>query len=224
MNYISMFISWFLEHFTSEEVSMVQLILTLGLACVNAVYIFLVYRMLTRKTFYSKRYNITVASTAVIITAIIFTVQSSVVISLGMVGALSIVRFRTAIKDALDIVFLFWAVAIGVCYGAHMAEIAIILSAILTMLIFGLDGISVRKNQCLLIVEAGSEEAERAIEEQLNVCCRRYKIKARKQEEKCYKVVAEVKVRQEFQMMQKLEKISGVKSVSLIAHEGETTY
>ena len=80
MSCISTFVSWFLENFTSESVDMVQLCLTLGLTAVNAVYLFFIYRTLSRKTFYAKRYNITLSGVTLITAAIIFTVQADVVL------------------------------------------------------------------------------------------------------------------------------------------------
>lgn len=224
MEYISEFAKVFLQTFTSENISVVQLILTLGLSCMNAVYLFFVYRILGSKTLYSKRYNITLASMVVIITAIIFTVQSDVVLSLGMVGALSIVRFRTAIKDALDIVFLFWAVTAGICYGAHMAEIAIMLSALVTMLIFVLDSVSLKRSCQLLIVEMAKQEEEKEILEHLREFCKYIKVKTRISDKNKHKVVAEIKVREEFLLIQSLEKMAQITSVSLISQEGEITY
>lgn len=218
------YISWFLENFTSESISMVQLGLTLGLACVISVYIFFLYRMLSRKTFYSKRYNITVASMAVITTAIIFTVQSDVVLSLGMVGALSIVRFRTAIKDALDLVFLFWSICVGICCGAHMSEIAIILSAMLTLLILCLDKVSMKRGYSILILEIRKQESEKEILEKIKEFSSHCKVKARNAKENNYKFVVEVKAKQEYQLVQGLKENSQIQTISLIAQEGETTY
>lgn len=223
MNYISIFISWFLEHFTSEDISMVHAVLTIGISCVNAVYIFCVYCMLTRKTIYSKHYNITVASMVVIITSMIFAIHSSVVLSFGMLGALSIVRFRTAIKDALDIVFLFWAITAGICYGAHMAEIAILLSAILTIVIFSLEEGSVKRGYGILIVEMEST-AEKELLRSLDSFCRRYCIKTKQSVGKGYKIVIEAKVKQEFEMIQNIRKIAGVEAISFVVHEGEHNY
>lgn len=221
---MSTFIGWFLEHFTSESVDMVQLFLTLGLASINAVYLFWVYRTLARKTFYAKRYNITLAAVAVITAAIIFTVQADVVLSLGVIGALAIVRFRTAIKDPLDIVFLFWSVVIGICCGGHMAEIAIILSAILTMLIIYLEGSSIRQGYRLLIVECNGMNSKEELREQLQTECKRFRIKTAELENGKGKIVAEVVVKKELQLIQKLQKVTGVKSISLLAHEGEHNY
>lgn len=224
MSCVSGFIRWCVEHFTSDSISVIQLILTLGLAAINAIYVFVLYRLLNRKTVYCKRFNITIASMAVIVTAIIFTVQSDVVIALGVVGALSIVRFRTAIKDSLDIVFLFWAVTIGVCYGAHMAEIALILSALLTCLILGLDGISVKNEHSLLILEITDEEYENKILEQLRGYCKYCVVKTRSSRDRGYKIVVELKVKKEYQMIQSIKKQPGIQAISLIAHEGENNY
>lgn len=224
MNYISGFIGWFLEHFTSEDVSMLQMILTLGLSCVIAVYIFFVYRMLGRKTIYSKRYNITLAGMVVIITAIIFTVQSSVLISFGMVGALSVIRFRTAIKDSLDIIFLFWAVTAGICCGAHMSEISIVLSAVLTILIFSLDAAEVKRGCSILVVEIWEQEKEKEVWEKIKEFSRYYKVKTKSLEEKGCKLVIELKVKQGYELLQSLKKISEIKAVSLIEQEGESNY
>ena len=114
MSFRDIFKTSFLEGFSSAEITTPTVIIALGIACVLALYIFFVYRVVTRKTFYSKNFNITLAVITVITAALILTMQSSVVLSLGMVGALSIVRFRTAIKDPMDLMFLFWAIAIGI--------------------------------------------------------------------------------------------------------------
>lgn len=224
MNYIHTFVEWFWSCSSSGDVNIVQLILTLGLTMINAMYLFGVYRILTRKTFYAKRYNITLSAVALITASIIFTVQTDVVLSLGVIGALAIVRFRTAIKDPLDIVFLFWAVVIGICCGAHMAEIAIMLSAILTILIFYLEGSSVRQGYGLLILECDKNVSKDDVQKELQRECKRFKIK--KTDLECSKgiIVAEVVVKKELQLLQKLQEIAGVTSISLIAHEGEHNY
>ena len=103
MTFKDIFKKSFLEGYASTEITSLTIITALGIACVLALYIFFVYRVVTRKTFYSKSFNITLAGVTVITASLILTMQSSVVLSLGMVGALSIVRFRTAIKDPIDL-------------------------------------------------------------------------------------------------------------------------
>ena len=223
MSYISTVISWFLEHFTSEDVSIIHLIMTMVIADVNAVYLFLLYRLLARKSIYSKYCGIAIASATVVTTAMIYTVSSSVVLSLGMVGALAIVRFRSAMKDPLDIVFLFWAVSSGVCCGAGMVYISILLSAFLTILLFFLEGISIQKEARILILEVESSECETQIWKQLRAHCKKCRLK-NKTEQKELKLIFEIKTRQEFQLIRSLEQVEGVKALSLILHEGEHNY
>ena len=119
----------FLQGFASTEITTFTVVTALMIACALALYIFFVYRIVTRKTFYSKTFNISLAGITVITAALILTMQSSVVLSLGMVGALSIVRFRTAVKDPMDLMFMFWSISVGIICGAGMAQIAVILSA-----------------------------------------------------------------------------------------------
>lgn len=127
----------FLSNYTSESITLENTIMVLGIACILACYIFVVYRLVTKKIFYSKSFNIALAVIAVVTAAIILAVQSSIVISLGMVGALSIVRFRTAVKEPMDLCFLFWSIAVGICCGARVMEVCIYL--ICTFNNFGSD-------------------------------------------------------------------------------------
>ena len=116
MGFQDIFKKNFIEKFTTEDITVLQILGVLCLVAVISVYIFGIYRLVTRKTFYSKNFNISIAALSLITAAIILAVQSNIVISLGMVGALSIVRFRTAIKDPMDLCFLFWAIAVGICW------------------------------------------------------------------------------------------------------------
>ena len=95
--------------------------------------------------------------------AVILTIQSSVVISLGMVGALSIVRFRTAIKDPMDLVFLFWAISTGIICGAGLAQISCVLAFVLTLSLFIYDRIPVAKAPKILMVSGNGYELEKEI-------------------------------------------------------------
>ena len=115
------FLSDFLSNYTSESITLENTIMVLGIACILACYIFVVYRLVTKKIFYSKSFNIALAVIAVVTAAIILAVQSSIVISLGMVGALSIVRFRTAVKEPMDLCFLFLRNAARGIFGGWSA-------------------------------------------------------------------------------------------------------
>ena len=124
MSFSDIFKRSFLEGFTSLDINIYTAASAMIITSIIACYIFIVYRLVTRKTFYSKTFNISIAVIAVITSAVIITIQSSIVVSLGMVGALSIVRFRTAVKDPMDLVFLFWSIVVGCWYGrnSHFIE------------------------------------------------------------------------------------------------------
>ena len=132
MGFNDIFKSSFLDNVSS--VSLLDMGIALALAFCLGLFIFLVYKKTFNGVMYSSSFGVTLIALTMITTVVILAVTSNVVLSLGMVGALSIVRFRTAIKEPLDIAFLFWSIAVGICCGAHMAEIAIILSLFMTIL------------------------------------------------------------------------------------------
>ena len=189
-----------------------------------AAYIFVVYRLITKKTFYSKNFNIALAGIAVVTAGIILAVQSSIVISLGMVGALSIVRFRTAIKEPMDLCFLFWSIAVGICCGAHMTEVAVVLSLVLTVLVIILDRLPVGRAPMILVANLSDSKEEPALTGKVGEYCKYYKVKSRNIAMGQCNLVMEVRAAKEYEMMQELARLSGVESVSLVSHDGEVTF
>lgn len=224
MGFRDIFKNSFVARFTSEDITVLQIFGVLCMVALISVYIFGVYRVVTRKSFYSKNFNISIAALSLITAAIILAVQSNIVISLGMVGALSIVRFRTAVKDPMDLCFLFWAIAVGICCGAHMAEIAIILSVFMTGLVFVLDKIPVGKAPMILVVNMEKVEIELALIEKIKDYCRYFKIKSRNVRENNCNLVIELRVKEEYQIVQAVKMIEGIKNVSLVSHDGETVF
>ena len=178
MSFKDIFKKSFLEGFAGSEITLTSIIAALAIASALAFYIFLVYRVLTRKTFYSKTFNISLAGITVITAALILTMQSSVVLSLGMVGALSIVRFRTAIKDPLDLMFLFWSISVGIICGAGLAQVAVILSIVLTLGVMILDYLPVAKAPMILVINANKADIEPAIKEIVAAYDKHYSIKS----------------------------------------------
>lgn len=125
MSFKDVFKNSFMNSVNMADLSVSQIVTIFGVTLLFALYIFFIYRILTRKNFYNKSYNTALAAVALITAAVIITIQSSIVVSLGMVGALSIVRFRTAVKDPLDLVFMFWALAIGIICGVGLSVIPV---------------------------------------------------------------------------------------------------
>ncbi|MBQ4627386.1 MAG: DUF4956 domain-containing protein, partial [Clostridia bacterium] len=124
MNFSDIFKSSFIENIAS--VSMLDMAIAMALAFLIGVFIFFVYKKTFSGVMYSSSFGVTLVALTMITTLVILAVTSNVVLSLGMVGALSIVRFRTAIKEPLDIAFLFWAIAVGIVLAAGMIPLAVI--------------------------------------------------------------------------------------------------
>lgn len=224
MNFSDIFKKGFLSSYTSENISVPHITAVLLITAAIAAYIFIVYRLVTKKTFYSRNFNIALAGIAVVTAGIILAVQSSIVISLGMVGALSIVRFRTAIKEPMDLCFLFWSIAVGICCGAHMTEVAVVLSLVLTVLVIVLDRIPVGRAPMILVANLSDSKEEPALTEKVGKYCKYYKVKSRNLAMGQCNLVMEVRATKEYEMMQELEALSGVESVSLVSHDGEVTF
>lgn len=214
----------FLESITSADVTPQEIFLILLITTVLALYIFFIYRVLTRKTFYSKTFNISLAALALITAGIILTIQSSIVVSLGMVGALSIVRFRTAIKDPMDLVFLFWSISVGIICGARLYVIAVILSVFVTIVIFVLDKMPVAKAPKILVVNAQSLKAEDDILDIVEGYSTYYRVKSRNLSADQLDMVVELRVKDEKALVGEIHDLEGVHAVSLLAHDGEVTF
>ena len=224
MTFKDIFKKSFLEGFASAEITTPTVIIALGIACVLALYIFFVYRVVTRKTFYSKNFNITLAVITVITAALILTMQSSVVLSLGMVGALSIVRFRTAVKDPMDLAFLFWSISVGIICGAGLAQVAIILSVIITVGILVLDQMPVAKAPMILVVNADDLDVEDMVMGALKQYVKHMTVKSRNMTDTSLDLVIELRTDEGSALVRDVKKISGVIAVSLLAHDGEVTF
>lgn len=224
MSFTDIFKTSFLEGYASSEITSYSAIVCLALCAAFGLYIFLAYRVLTRKSFFDKNFMISLPVIAVITGAIILTVQSNIVISLGMVGALSIVRFRTAIKDPIDLAFLFWAISIGIICGAGLALIAVILSVIITVGMFFLDWLTLGKASKLLVINASHAGAEEDIVRITKKYCKYHNIKSRTISNKAFDLVIEVRLSQERELITEISELSGVSFVSLLAHDGEVTF
>lgn len=182
------------------------------------------YRILNRNTFYNKNFNLSLPAIALITAAIILTIQSNIVISLGMVGALSIVRFRTAIKDPMDLVYLFWAISIGIICGAGFAIIAVIVSVALTIFLLVADRLPIARAPQVLVINSNRINSEEEIQKIIKRFCTANKVKARNISANHLDMAIEIRTKEESKLVENLMKVEGVSSISLVAHDGEVTY
>lgn len=215
----------FLESYNLADITTTDILMAMLMACLIGFYIFVVYRIVTRKAFYSKSFSISLVVLAMITAAIILTIQSSVVVSLGMVGALSIVRFRTAVKDPMDLVFLFWSIGVGIICGVGLFELAILTTVCVSLVIAVLELFPTVRLPMLLIINTSEKDGEKPIVETIRNYTKSYKVKSRNITNQGLDMIVELRVKKECEkLIQEIQALNGVVSASLLLHEGEATY
>lgn len=222
MTFQDIFKNAFIEGF-ENGIDMQTIILQLLITTLLALYVFFIYRLVTRKTFYSSTFNLTLIAMAIITAAIILTIQSNIVLSLGMVGALSIIRFRTAIKDPLDLVFLYWSISIGIICGAGLSVIAVSLTVLMSAVVLLMQKYPTKKESMILIVNSTNHKNDQLILDVVKKYCKYYKVKSKNVTSSSLDMIIEIKVPQESDLVDEVIKIEGVSSASILTHDGEIT-
>ncbi len=226
MNYGDIFKNSFMEEFSISSFSLSATVLSIVLAGLIGIYIFFCYKFITRKTFYSRNFNISLIVIAIVIAGIIAAIQSSIIISLGMVGALSIVRFRTAIKDPMDLAFLFWSISVGLICGAHLSIIAIFVSLLVTIVVMVFSNSPNAKAPQILVINATTSNATLSsqIEDVLRAHTKSFIEKSRNITNGKLDLVFELRTEQQEVICNELSSIEDITSVSLLKHDGEVTF
>ena len=165
MNFNDIFKSSFLENISS--VSIFDMLLALALSFGIGMFIFLVYKKTYTGVMYSSSFGVTLIALSMITTTVILAVTSNVVLSLGMVGALSIVRFRTAIKEPLDIALLFWSIAVGIVLAAGMIPLAVIGSVVIGAILLVFVNKKSHCNPYIIMVNCENHDVELRVKEYL---------------------------------------------------------
>jgi uncharacterized membrane protein YhiD involved in acid resistance len=220
MNFNDIFKNSFLENTT--QFSIVDTLISLVLAYAIGMFIYLVYKKTYQGVVFSRSFGISLVALTMISTLIILAVTSNVVLSLGMVGALSIVRFRTAIKDPLDIVFLFWSVGVGIVLGACMYPLAVAGSLIVGIIL--LVFIRAKSPICdfILVVECSEDSAETAASELIKKEVKRYTVKSKTVRKGFVEITYEIRLNaSETAFVNKVSDIQGVERAVLVSYNGD---
>lgn len=211
--------------YASTELGTMRIASSLLFAAAIGLYIFCCYRWMTRKAFYSRTFNITLVGITLVTASIILTIQASIVVSLGMVGALSIVRFRTAVKDPMDLLFLFWAISSGISCGAGIAEVAVMSSLILTIVLLLLSRTPVREPANILSVTLrGDADPEAQILPVIRRACRVCTERSRIMKADHTELLLEIRARDTSALLKDLRAADGVMAVTLLSHDGEVVF
>ena len=220
MTFNDVFKSSFLESVT--EFSAVDTLIGMLFALVIGLFIFVVYKKTSNGVMYSTGFAMTLVGLSLVTTLVIMAVTSNVVLSLGMVGALSIVRFRAAIKEPVEIVYLFWAIAVGIVIGAGMIPLAVIGSVIIGVILILFANRRIHDNPYILIFNCRDEKAEESAIHLTGSGVERFVVKSKTVNGAGIEVTAEVRLKDAgTSFVNRLNDIEGVNEVTLVSYNGE---
>ena len=220
MTFNDIFKSSFLENITS--VSILDMIITLILAFGLGVFIFLVYKKTYSGIAYSSSFGTTLIALTMITSVVILAVTSNVVLSLGMVGALSIVRFRTAIKEPLDIAFLFWSIAVGIVLAAGMIPLAIIGSIVIGVILIIFVNRKHYKNPYIVVIRYDDHHSEESVRSFLNDKTERCSVKSKTAQKGFVELNMEIRLKDDnTDFINHIADMDGVQSAVLVSYNGE---
>lgn len=219
MNFSDIFKSSFIENIAS--VSMLDMAIAMVLAFLIGIFIFFVYKKTFSGVMYSSSFGVTLVALTMITTLVILAVTSNVVLSLGMVGALSIVRFRTAIKEPLDIAFLFWAIAVGIVLAAGMIPLAVIGSIVIGVVLLVFVNKKSHFNPYLIIINcdshASEENARNYLKDKVNKCT----VKSKTAQSGSVELTLEIRLKDDnTDFINELSAMNGINSAVLVSYNG----
>lgn len=201
-----------------------RMIFALIFSTLLSLYIYVVYRTISKDSFYSKSFNITLSVITILTTAIVVAMQANLVVSLGMVGALSIVRFRTALKDPMDLAFVFWAITTGIVTGTEIYGLAILTAIIVTIAIFALDRVNLKEAPRLLVVNGESVEYENELNTLLEKHKIYYKVKSRNINRNRLDLIYEIQTDEGMALIKEISALNAVMSANILDHDGSLRY
>lgn len=220
MTFNDIFKSSFLENITG--VSILDMAIALALAFGLGMFIFLVYKKTYQGVMYSSSFGTTLVALTMITTTVILAVTSNVVLSLGMVGALSIVRFRTAIKEPLDIAFLFWSIAVGIVLAAGLIPLAVISSLVIGVILLIFVNRKSHCNPYIVVLSCSDAATEKKTVDFLKDCVQKCVVKSKTATKDLIELNLEIRMKNDnTDFINTLSEIPGVNSAVLVSYNGE---
>lgn len=207
---------------TPRDMSWEDILLNIVLAAVLGFFIFLSYAISHRGTIYSRKFNASLVILAVLTGTVMTVIGNNIALSLGMVGALSIVRFRTAIKEPVEIVFLFWSLAVGIVIGAGMIPLAVIGSAIIGVILLLFANRKIHNDPYILVTNCTDENAENAVMDILGKEAEHCVVKAKTVTTSGIELTAELRTKTaSTAFVNAIAQLPGVETATLVSYNGE---
>jgi len=208
--------------FFTSDLSVMSIASTLLFSFALGLFIFIVYRFSYKGVMYSKTFNVTLIAISMITSSIILAITSNIILSLGMVGALSIVRFRTAIKDPIDVAYLFWTISMGIVSGAGLWMLGLMSSVVIGIILFVFSKISDVKTPYLLVISYQTEETNDLVFKQIESEVKTYRLKSKVFNGENYELTVEIREREKTaSLVNEIGGINNVNSVALLGYDGD---
>lgn len=220
MSFSDVFKSSFLESIT--EFSALDTLIGMAFALVIGLFIFVIYKKTFTGVMYSTGFGMSLVGLSLVTTLVIMAVTSNVVLSLGMVGALSIVRFRAAIKEPMEIVFLFWSLAVGIVIGAGMIPLAVIGSVIIGVIMVLFVNKKLGHTPYILIINCNDEKAEEQATKLIRESVDKYAVKSKTVSSEGIELTAEVRIKDAAtSFVNRVNEVNGVSGATLVSFNGD---
>lgn len=206
-----------------ERFSAIEIIINLTVSFLVGLFIFYVYKKTFQGVLYQRSFNVSLVTITMVITLIIMTISGNLILSLGMVGALSIVRFRTPIKDPVDLVFIFWAISVGIANGVGYYNISIIGSIVLTLVLLLMTRGSDTEHPYLLIMQIKNKaNDDKQLTAQIQQSVEKFMLKSKARNEAYTEYIAEIRLKDEnTDFIDKLYEDYEILKITLISYSGE---
>lgn len=215
-------ISDFFDQLQSMELSVTEIILNLLIAFVLSLFVLIIYKKSYQTTVYNKSFAMTLPVSALVTAMVIMAVASNIVLSLGMVGALSIVRFRTAIKNPLDTIFMFWTIGIGITVGANSWLLAVIGSIVIGLCILLVQSLELFTTPYILIVKLASDFNEIELLDSIKNVYAKFQVRNKTLVDSKAEFTFEVRGQKEItEKINAVKNVKGVEQVMLISYRGD---
>ncbi|MBQ6341964.1 MAG: DUF4956 domain-containing protein [Anaerolineaceae bacterium] len=208
--------------YSNDAVSTGVILAVLLMVLVLSAYEFIVYRLVSHRAFYNKAFNISIAVLPFFISTIILCLQSNLVITLGTIGALAIIRYRTAVKDPVDMLYILWSIHTGIVCGCQLYEVAVLTSLVVTIVLLILEHLNFGRKPFILILNTKGD-AESEISQILKGHTKSFKIKSRNYNEENINYAIELSVKDPHALSEELRKSKAVERFSVIRYDAEDT-
>lgn len=206
--------------YSNESITTVTIVSVLLMVTVLAIYEFFVYRFVSHRSFYNKSFNITISILPFFISTIILCLQSNIIITLGTIGSLAIIRFRTAVKDPVDMLYLLWSVYIGIVCGCQLFEVGVLTSILVTIVLVVLEHINFGGHSFVLILHS-DQDIENEIKKEFDELKMRSRFKSRNYTNKGYDYAIEFTTKKIEELKTLLSKNKKVSKYSIIEYDAD---